>query len=141
MKLTRSQRSELREMFGGRCAYCGAELGLRWCADHVRPIHRRSKPVRAADGTYRFVATGKSRRPKHDTIGNLLPACSPCNVHKGPLSLEAWRQVLADSLGILARNYSTYRAAKRFGMLTETAPTPIVFYFERADAAATDGGE
>lgn len=38
MALTKSQRAALREKFGGRCAYCGSELGERWHADHIEPI-------------------------------------------------------------------------------------------------------
>lgn len=40
MALTKKQRAELRMKFGGRCAYCGCELGEKWHADHVKPVIR-----------------------------------------------------------------------------------------------------
>ena len=40
MALTKKQRAELRMKFGGRCAYCGCELGDKWHADHVQPVIR-----------------------------------------------------------------------------------------------------
>lgn len=137
-KLTKKERTQLAEKFGGRCGYCGTELGTRWCADHMEPVLRQSKLVRSveADGpAYRVVATGKCFRPENDSMENLMPSCSPCNMHKGALGVEGWRQVLGDSLGILKRNYSTYRTALRFGMLTEKTTTDVVFYFETAAGA------
>ncbi|MFW8236293.1 HNH endonuclease, partial [Klebsiella pneumoniae] len=40
MALTKKQRAELRMKFGGRCAYCGCELGDKWHADHVEAVRR-----------------------------------------------------------------------------------------------------
>ena len=132
----------LAAKFGGRCGYCGTELGARWCADHMEPVLRQSKLLRSheADGpAYKIVATGKCFRPENDSLENLMPSCGPCNTHKSALGVEDWRRVLEDSLRILARNYSTYRTALRFGMLTEKASPKVTFYFEVA--AAPRAGE
>ena len=131
MKLSPKQRTALREMFGGRCAYCGYKLDERWCADHVAPIHRKMKLVKATTGeyTHKLVATGEYYCPENDTKENLFPCCAPCNINKGPNSLETWRSQLEDIIGILRRGYPTYRHAVRFGQIVER-PGPIVFFFE-----------
>lgn len=67
MALTKKQRAELRMKFGGRCAYCGCELGDKWHADHVQPVIRFD---------------GKMLHQERDDINNMVPACHPCNLHK-----------------------------------------------------------
>lgn len=52
--------------FHGRCAYCGARATAR---DHVIPVSRGGS----------------------DAIGNILPACTTCNVSKYDLLLVEWR--------------------------------------------------
>lgn len=129
MKLTKAQRATLREMFGGLCAYCGQPLGDRWHADHIEPVERKLKFVR--DGyVSKLRATGEFHKPERNTIGNLHPACAPCNIDKHAMSLEDWRKKLQRSCEVLARNQPTYRHARRFGMVMETN-VEIVFYFER----------
>lgn len=140
MKLTKKQREALKAKFGGRCAYCGCELGARWCADHVEPVLRKLKTVKTDRG-YKLASTNESWRPELDTLENLMPSCGPCNNHKHTFDLEQWRGMIAESLDTLARNYSTYRIAQRFGLVTE-ARHPVVFWFEREPGAApavTDG--
>ncbi|MDX8205518.1 hypothetical protein WDA38_11070 [Acinetobacter pittii] len=38
MKLTKQQRAELKQKFGGHCAYCGDLLGDKWHADHIEAV-------------------------------------------------------------------------------------------------------
>ena len=130
MRLNKTRRAALHAMFGGRCAYCGTQLGDLWHADHVESVQRKLQHVRGKG----FVATGELYRPEHDTITNLMPACPPCNIDKHSMSLEGWREKLARTLDVLQRNNPTYRHALRFGMLEER-PAPVVFYFERAGAS------
>ena len=47
------------------------------------------------------------------------------------MNLEEWRKKLSRTLDVLNHNYPTYRHARRFGLVAETAQ-PIIFYFERA---------
>lgn len=63
---TEAEWQELLEAYDGRCAYCGDEATQK---DHVHPIAR--------DGS--------------DDIGNIAPACGPCNMSKGVLTLDEWR--------------------------------------------------
>ncbi len=141
MRLNKAQRAELRQKFGGRCAYCGCELGDSFHADHLESVQRKLEHVRGKG----FVATGELYRPEHDHIENMMPACAPCNIDKHSMPLESWRGKLTNTLGVLQRNNPTYRHALRFGMLEEK-PAPIVFYFERHSAvsgssASANGGK
>ncbi|ELY4601498.1 HNH endonuclease [Cronobacter malonaticus] len=139
MALTKKQRAELREKFGGRCAYCGCELPMKgWHADHVEPALRKWTPgERQADGTRRTVATGEFWRPENDVIGNLFPACAPCNLFKATFGIEVFREQIA-AQAERARAYSVnFRTAERFG-LVEVVEKPVVFWFEQY---AETGGE
>ena len=126
IKPTKSQRAALLQKFGGRCAYCGQELGSRWHADHFEPVQRQS----AWDGQKKKLRpTGECAATEHDNLENLMPACPACNIDKSVLSLEEWRQKLLRATEVLARNSSTYRHAVRFGLVQETN-AKVTFYFE-----------
>lgn len=131
MKLSKVERATLRGKFGGRCAYCGCELGERWHADHIESVERKLARVNG-----RVVSTSEMWRPERDTIDNLNPACAPCNIDKHCMTLEGWRSKLQDACNVLQRNQPTYRHALRFGLVQETK-IRVTFYFERVrDAAA-----
>lgn len=136
MRLTKAERETVRMRFGGRCAYCGCELGPRWHADHLEPVQRELQSVRDGN-TLRFKHTGRVHRPEHDHFGNLMPSCQPCNNYKHFFSLEEFRRMLQGTCGVLARSQNTYRHALRFGLVQETG-APVVFYFERLAAQAPD---
>lgn len=127
MKLTPSDRQQLYNRYGGRCAYCGNLLGSKWHADHRAPVGREGH----WQGRKGFVLTGRLRHPQNDNKANLEPACIPCNVDKSDSSLEAWRKRLQRSHEILHRNYSTYRHAVRLGVIQPINPPKVEFYFER----------
>lgn len=129
MRLTSAEREQVRVIFGGRCAYCGVELGDRWHADHVEPVERE---LAAVGG--RIVTTGQLHRPQNDTLSNLWPACAPCNIDKHTHSLDSWRRKLQDACNVLARNQPTYRHARRFGLVAETGAV-VTFYFESVQSA------
>ena len=133
MQLSKKKREALRLKFGGRCAYCGCELGPRWQADHVVPVVRKFEWQEQADGSSKAVSTGEMHHPENDTEENLLPACPPCNNDKHACDLEGWRRRLEDLLGVCQRNHSAYRHALRFGLL-EPKPRRIVFFFETFSA-------
>lgn len=127
MKLTKTQRATLREMFGGVCAYCGQPLGDRWHADHKEPIMRgyEEKTPDNPHGAW---------HAHRDTLDNLMPACAPCNLDKASYSLEYWRTKLEGSAASLARYSSTYRHAFRFGLVKPVADR-VTFHFERSAGA------
>lgn len=118
-RLSKSQRASLREMFGGRCAYCGGMLGERWHADHVEPVLRQDwigKPAAA---------------PENHRLDNFMPACAPCNISKGRMTIEVWRAWLLGHVNSLNQHHSIYRMVKAFGLVAETGD-PVIFHFERA---------
>lgn len=125
MNLTPKQRESIRLKYAGCCAYCGCQLPAKWHVDHIAPVGRQGKWVR---GT--FVLTGALDHPDRDHIANTNPACVPCNIDKGPFTLEQWRTHLRKSAEVLRTNYSRYRHAVRFRLITER-PASVLFHFER----------
>jgi len=123
------KRERIKAKFGGRCAYCGCELGDRWHADHVEPVIRQlGSELRNG----RFVPTGKVFRPENERDDNLFPACVPCNIDKGTYSLDGWRKKLENSCDVLRARSAMYRHGVRFGLIVEN-PKPVTFYFETLD--------
>lgn len=111
-KFSAKRRAAVFDMFGGRCAYCGAAIESKKVMhiDHVRP--------RAKGG-------GSS-------IGNLFPACATCNVAKGARDLESLRVNLA-----LRRSkiHGIIGAAQAINLMEAGVDLPIevqAFYFEVA---------
>ncbi len=129
MKLTKIQRAELREKFGGRCAYCGGPLGDRWHADHIENVERKMIYVPGKGPT----CTAEMHRPERDTIENMNPACAPCNIDKHSMTLEGWRAQMQRSNEVLLRDVSTFRRVVRYNLVSLNT-TPIVFHFERVAA-------
>ena len=118
MKLTKIQREELKQKYGGHCAYCGEVLGSKWHADHLIAV-------------VRDLTTGKPEKPEHDVIENLMPACPPCNHNKRSLSLENWRDLLTHYRDVqVIRDCSQFRHLVRFGLI-DIKKEPLVFYFEK----------
>ena len=117
-RLTKAQRAQVREKFGGRCAYCGALLGERWHADHTEAVYR------APD------YEGGMRWPERNVFEKLFPACPPCNLFKATFNIEQFRREISMQVE-RARNTSVnFRTAERFGQL-KVEDAPIVFHFER----------
>ena len=122
MKLSKSQRAELKQKYGGKCAYCGCELGDKWHADHIEPVVRKSEWVKGVG----CVQTGEQYFPENDNIQNMNPACQPCNNNKSTYSLESWRKSLNANRTTIFRDSSAARHLDRFGLL-EIKQVPIVF--------------
>lgn len=116
MKLTKQQRAQLRQKYGGRCAYCGCELPDRWCADHIEPIRRDW-------------INGGCEHPERDTYENLAPSCPSCNTIKGSQSLEGFRRTIQGFKKSLNRDSTQYKFAKKYGLVHEL-DAPVVFWFE-----------
>lgn len=91
MALTKKQRAELREKFGGKCAYCGCELPEKgWHADHAEAVFRNISKGYAMD------------RPELDCVENMMPACQPCNLYKAACSIEQFRERVATQLDVFS---------------------------------------
>lgn len=123
---TKAQRDALRQMFDGRCAYCGGELG-KMHVDHVEPCIRvtRDPMGRALPASECFMV-----KPERNTVANMMPACAPCNLHKGGYSLEGWRDIIQRSAAICRRDTSTFKVGERFGVIA-VHEQPVKFFFEK----------
>ena len=86
--MKKADRAHILAKTNGRCAYCGISLeGIKWHADHLKPIQRESKYVRGKG----FKPTGKIFNPENDTLENMLASCPSCNLEKTANSLEEFR--------------------------------------------------
>ncbi|WCM21378.1 HNH endonuclease [Paraburkholderia bryophila] len=128
-RLTKAQREQVRQMFGGRCAYCGEPLPDRWHADHREAVVRALLTKQSEDGRYKLVS-GPSLYPERDVLENFMPSCPPCNISKHSMSLEVWRKWLAGHVNSLNAYHPIYRLAKKYGLIQETC-AQVTFYFER----------
>jgi len=123
---TKSQREALRQKFGGRCGYCGEQMDTMH-ADHMEPV------IRITTDPWGKPLPKEDRRlinPERNVVGNMMPACPACNISKGGYKIEEWRQLIARSAEIVAREKSIFRAGVRMGVI-RIMDCPVVFYFER----------
>lgn len=134
---SKKQKEALRAMFGGRCAYCGNVMD-KMHADHVEPCIRVTR-----DPWGKPLAEPYMMKPERNTVANMMPACAPCNLHKGSYPLEAWRTYLQRSAEIVRKQTSTFKAGERFGIINVTEK-PVRFYFEalaKCDHLPSEQGE
>ena len=124
MKLTKAQREQLKNKFGGHCAYCGCDLGDKWHADHIEAVKRDI--IHVGGGK---LVSGEMTRPHLDTIENMNTACVSCNLNKSSMSIEGWRGVLGGYCKALIRDSHTFRHSLRFGLVAFT-DKPVMFFFE-----------
>lgn len=107
--IPKAVRERVRALFGGRCAYCGAELGPRFAIDHLNPISMFSI--------------------MSDTERNYVPACQPCNHFKDTKSVAEFRRSIAETYRTIQERSAAGRIAARFGILNRVENP--VFHFEK----------
>ena len=116
MVLTKKQRKFIFDKSAGRCWYCGCQLPENsWHVDHVNAVWRYE---------------GKLSKPQNDTLENMVPACVPCNLFKGVLSVEVFRMEIFQQVNRARKTSVNFRTAERFGMI-QTSNNPINFWFEK----------
>lgn len=141
MHLTKTQKMQLLQKYGGCCAYCGIELGTRWQKDHVQPMVRTQRYVKNDAGVTQRDDRGQPiiethiTHPERDTLENLSPACIKCNNDKSSMTVERWRELIPHRIHTLNNDakYASYQKAKRFGLVVE-CDIKIVFWFEKYEA-------
>lgn len=116
--MAKINRDKIRNLYDGRCAYCGKPLGDVFHIDHVKPIYRgwsenESTPNRG-----------------ENTEDNMLPACKRCNLWKKTFSVEQFRQEIAAQVERIRRDSPGYRLAEDFGLVSTTG-NEVSFWFER----------
>lgn len=127
MRLKKAERAAVYAKYDGRCAYCGCELGEKWHADHLKPVIRELEFD--GNGGIRSSAN-KAHVAENHNIENMMPACAPCNISKGSMSLEIWRGWLFGHVNSLQQYHKIYRMAKAYGLVEETG-AEVVFHFEK----------
>lgn len=110
----KKNRQQIYMKFGGRCAYCGCELGEKWHVDHIVPI------IRNRDGT--------CHKP-NDLAENCNPSCASCNVQKNSYTVEQFRENIQRFVMSLNRYNTQYKFAKKYCLIVETGAN-VRFYFE-----------
>jgi len=130
MYLSKKRREEIRNKFGGKCAYTGTQLDDDWQIDHCKPLVRKTFSNRALFA-------------ENHTDENLYPCQKIINHYKGSLDLETFRQWylmgLHERLKKLPKNPTASKSMKRkqyllkvanlFG-ISEDRPFSGKFYFE-----------
>ena len=137
MKLSKTEREEIRMMFGGFCAYCGLPLTGKWHVDHVEAVRRNGCFVKG-----KWIKDGTLRDPHNDRNDNLYPACVKCNILKGSGNVDTLREALsyfAHSISTI-RTYSHVHHLLRFGKITIDT-TPVVFWFEKYEQETSKRGK
>ena len=124
-RITKKDREILASKFGGRCAYCGCELKKGWHADHIEPVRRE-----LAYGRTGITSVNKATEEGRHVIENMNPSCPSCNISKGSMPLEIWREWIAGHVNSLNQYSKNYRMAKAYGLVTETQNS-VVFYYEK----------
>lgn len=147
--MNKADRQKIFDKYGGKCAYCGCELQKGWHVDHCSPVHRKTKSIGGnfvtkdtgleptgddfENGNFKqlprkTVADGM-HKPENDTLENMMPSCSSCNLYKHGADLETFRMILTKLTIGLERDEVRYRFAKRYGLIAETN-IEVKFYFE-----------
>lgn len=129
--MTKEQRQEIFNKYGGRCAYCGCELQKGWHVDEIEPVRRNWKHEYDHDkGRHIRKITG-AVNPENFNMGNQNPACASCNINKHSDSLEQFRKNIAAYMKHLNELNTQYKIAKRYGLIKETG-IEVKFYFENS---------
>lgn len=108
-------RIRVKAKYPGRCGYCGVETS-KIHIDHIKPV---------AHG-------GQS------TFENLMPSCFGCNNYKLVWSVEEFRTNIAAQIERSRKANINFRLAERFGLI-EITGKPVIFYFEKASQARSQG--
>ena len=128
--LNKKQRELLAEKYDGKCAYCGCQLPSRWHADHIEPVVRIAEMYQDDFGQWRQRQTGGAEQLSNHIFDNMNPSCPSCNISKGRMTLETWREWIANHVNSLNLYSKNYRMCKAYGLVKETSQ-PVVFYFEK----------
>ncbi len=109
--LTHAARKSIWFKYGCCCAYCGKEIEFNEMhVDHLVPL---------ANGGV-------------DNATNYMPSCDTCNLTKGTLSLEDYRNKIKHSVDDMLSS-PTYKQCLNYGLIEPMHSNTIqdvVFYFE-----------
>lgn len=116
MSITKGERLQVYNKYGGHCAYCGKEIAFKdMQVDHIEPQR-----------LYWGCEKGQA-----DRIDNLNPSCRRCNHYKRARSVERFRNLISKLPGKIDELYLC-KVAIDYGII-KVEPWDGVFYFERGD--------
>lgn len=135
-------RQKIFDKYNGKCAYCGCELQKGWHIDEIIPVRRSYEYIRDDEGN-RIYDTSKHDfkkrqivlNPENFNFENQNPACPSCNVNKHSMSLEEFRELIANFPRTLKQTVQ-YKFALKYGLVQET-DIKVEFYFEKIDNTTT----
>jgi len=112
--MTKAERLQVYNKYGGRCAYCGREIEFKdMQVDHIFPQH---------------MCIG-IHASKLTDIDNLNPSCRRCNHYKRAESLEVFRRMLRTLHERIRKDYIC-KVAEDYGIITVNE-WDGQFYYER----------
>ena len=105
-----NKRTTILNKYNCSCAYCGCPITSKSMEiDHMIP----------------------KRRGGTEDIGNLMPACRPCNRWKGAYLIEEFRIEIQKQVPRIRCNSGGFRMAERYGLVAEILVS-VKFYFEES---------
>lgn len=108
MSIPKRIREQVFAKYDGHCAYCGKELKYPdMQVDHIYPQYLGGK----------------------DDIENYNPACRMCNLRKGTMSIETFRNEIKLQSDRICKTFQA-RMSLAYGLITKT-DTPVIFFFEK----------
>lgn len=123
-----AKRRKVYNKFSGRCAYCGLELNGKMHIDHV--VDKEGFKQRIHNGTEVPDFLKHLTVEDVDHIDNLFPACANCNLYKERLSVQGFRERIADIPRQL-RRINIYNIARKYGLQTEVRNDEgVIFHFQ-----------
>lgn len=116
--MTKKQREEVYNKYGGHCAYCGKKIEYKdMQVDHQIP------QIRAKSRWH------KVNPEKIYTDENLFPSCRRCNGYKRSNSLATFREWI-EKIPEKLKNVFIYKVGLDYGIVEEY-PKKIKFFFEK----------
>lgn len=116
MSINKKIREVVKMKYGGKCAYCGTDLVKGWHIDHIEPIIRNWWE-------------GTCNKPENENESNYNPSCASCNIQKGSLTIEQFRDKISQFVKSLNLYSNQYKFSKKYNLIKETESN-VVFYFE-----------
>lgn len=121
-----SEREKIYQKTDGRCYYCGCELPDRWHVDHLFP---KNKEHWLGNEVMMEETCAPNDLKSIEEFRNKVPSCPRCNIRKGALDVEQFRDEISQQVKRLKRDVSQFQLALDYGLVEET-DKEVVFYFE-----------
>lgn len=122
----KEERQAIFNKTNGKCGYCGETLLKGWHVDHMEPVVRKL----VYDKEKKQIVTSREmHRPENDCFENKIASCPSCNIRKHSANVEQFRYALSNTINTLNRDISSFKFAKRYGLVKETN-AEVKFYYE-----------